>query len=93
MLMKSVVGVIGIVAAFGLLSVSCRKSPQAREAGFLDSGKAHMQDKQYGRAILDFKNAAQAIPKDAEPYYQMALPTWPMETSSRRMRVSARRRT
>lgn len=73
MLMKSVVGVIGIVAAFGLLSVSCRKSPQAREAGFLDSGKAHMQDKQYGRAILDFKNAAQAIPKDAEPYYQMGL--------------------
>jgi tetratricopeptide (TPR) repeat protein len=71
--MKRAAGVIGIVVALALLSVSCRKSPQAREAKFLDSGKSHMQDKQYGRAILDFKNAAQAMPKDAEPYYQMGL--------------------
>jgi len=71
--MRRVAGVIGIVVAFVLLSVSCRKSPQAREAKFLDNGKSHLQDKQYGRAILDFKNAAQTMPKDAEPYYQMGL--------------------
>jgi tetratricopeptide (TPR) repeat protein len=32
-----------------------------------------MQAKEYGRALLDFKNAVQVMPKDAEPYYQLGL--------------------
>jgi tetratricopeptide (TPR) repeat protein len=65
--------VVVVMIASALLFVSCSRSPQDREARFLSSGKAHMQQKEYGRALLDFKNAVQALPKDAEPYYQLGL--------------------
>ena len=39
----------------------------------LASGKAHLQEKEYGRAALDFRNAIQVVPNDAEPYYQLGL--------------------
>ncbi len=32
-----------------------------------------IEKKDYGRAALEFRNAAQVMPKDAEPYYQMGL--------------------
>ena len=32
-----------------------------------------MEKKDYSRAILEFSNARQAMPRDAEPYYQIAL--------------------
>jgi tetratricopeptide (TPR) repeat protein len=39
-------------------------------------GKEFLQKKDYSRAILDFKNAAQAMPKDADVYYQLSLAYW-----------------
>jgi len=51
----------------------CRRSPEAKKAKFMESGKAYMQAKDYPRAILQFRNAAQFAGKDPEPYYQMAL--------------------
>jgi tetratricopeptide (TPR) repeat protein len=51
----------------------CHRSPEARKAKFLESGKSFMQAKDYPRAILQFRNAAQVAPKDAEVYYQLAL--------------------
>src|SRR5207249_10045543 len=48
-------------------------SPQAREARYLESGKRQMEKKDYTRASIQFRNAAKVMPKDAEPYYQLAL--------------------
>ncbi len=51
----------------------CDRSPQARRDKFLARGKAALAKHNDSRAILEFRNAAQAMPKDAEPYYQIGL--------------------
>jgi Tfp pilus assembly protein PilF len=51
----------------------CKTSPQAAEAKYLARGKELIAQKDYSRALLEFRNAANAIPKDAEPYYQSGL--------------------
>jgi tetratricopeptide (TPR) repeat protein len=48
-------------------------SPEAKEARYLKSGKTMMERKDYSRAVIQFRNAIQAKPKDAEPYYQLAM--------------------
>src|SRR5262249_664190 len=48
-------------------------SPQAKEANALRRGEALRDKKDYTRALIEFKNAAAAMPKDAEPYYQMGI--------------------
>ncbi len=55
------------------VSGGCRRSPEAKKAKFMQSGKAYMQAQDYPRAILQFRNAAQFAGKDAEPYYQLGL--------------------
>ena len=58
-----------------LLAVAsgCRTSPQAKEQRFLKRGQAQMARKDYARAALEFRSAAQAMPNDPEPYYQWGL--------------------
>ena len=51
----------------------CRMSPEANEARFLRRGQALMAQKDYSRAILEFRNAATVRPRDAEAYYQLGL--------------------
>ena len=55
------------------MSIACNTSPQAKEAKYLRRGAALLQKKDYPRALLEFRNAMGAMPKDAEPYYQMAV--------------------
>jgi tetratricopeptide (TPR) repeat protein len=55
------------------LLVGCSRSPQQKEAAFLKRGSALMQRKDFSRAALEFQNAAKAMPKDAEPLYQLGL--------------------
>jgi len=62
-----------IVGVMVLVLSGCSQSPQAKEARYLEKGKKEFQQKNYAVAILHFKNAAQAQPKDAEPYYQLGL--------------------
>ena len=57
----------------GVVTAGCSRSPQAQEARFLKRGKELVAKKDFGRAVLEFKSAAQAMPKDAEPYYQIGL--------------------
>jgi cytochrome c-type biogenesis protein CcmH/NrfG len=67
------IGAAGSMAlVFGMLA-GCNRSPQAKEAKFLGRGEALLEKKDYDRALLEFRNASQAMPKDAEPYYQMGL--------------------
>lgn len=54
-------------------TLACNRSPEARRDEFLSKGKAFMEQKEYSRAQIEFKNASQAMPRDAEPVYQMAM--------------------
>ena len=56
-----------------LVVASCSRSPEAREARYLEKGKKEFQKKNYPVAILHFKNAVTAQPLDAEPYYQLGI--------------------
>lgn len=56
-----------------ILALSGCQSPQAKENSYLDKGKKEFQNKHYDVAIIHFKNAMAAQPKDAEPYYQLGL--------------------
>ena len=51
----------------------CSSSPQEKEAKFLKQGQTLLAKKDYARATLEFRNAAAAVPKDAEPQYQLGL--------------------
>jgi tetratricopeptide (TPR) repeat protein len=64
--------ILGIVVAVAIVA-ACARSPQAKEARYLERGKKEFQEKNYAVAIIHFKNAIQAQPRDAEPYYQLAL--------------------
>src|SRR5262249_54199797 len=54
-----------------LLFSAC--SPKSKEARYLEKGKKEFQQKNYATAILHFKTAMQAQPRDAEPCYQLGL--------------------
>lgn len=62
-------------AAIVLLAIAtgCVRSPEARRDEYLARGKALLQKHDYSRAILEFRNAVKAMPKDAEPYYQIGV--------------------
>ena len=56
-----------------LVLSACTQSPQAKEAKYLEKGRKEFEKKNYAAAILHFKNAVPAQPRDAEPYYQLGL--------------------
>jgi Flp pilus assembly protein TadD len=62
-----------LVGAVLLIVTGCSQPPPAREAKYLEKGKKEFQHKNYEVAIIHFKNAMQAQPRDAEPYYQLGL--------------------
>ncbi|HUP04313.1 MAG TPA: tetratricopeptide repeat protein [Bryobacteraceae bacterium] len=64
--------VIAAAAAFVML-YGCSLSPKAKEAKYLDKGKKALEEKNYGAAVLHFKTAMQAQPRDAEPYYELGM--------------------
>jgi len=64
---------LAALALFLSAAPGCRTSPQAKEQRFLRRGQAQMAKKDYARAALEFRSAAQAMPNDAEPYYQWGL--------------------
>ena len=65
--------VVGALLIIILGSAGCTRSPEAKSAAFIEAGKKFLANKDPMRAILQFKNAAQATPKNAEIYYQIAL--------------------
>ena len=79
-----------LVVLLPLVIVGCTRSPQAKEAKYLQRGKAQIAKKDYSRAILEFQNAAQAMPRDAEPYYQVGLAY--LQTGNLAMAVPALRK-
>ena len=63
---------VSVVVLASLLA-ACSRTPQQREAKFLENGRKHLLSHDFNNAILDFKNASQSMPKDAEPHYQLGL--------------------
>jgi len=53
--------------------MGCSRTPQERCARFLASGKKYLEKKDYSRAALEFRSAAQADPRNPEPHYRLAL--------------------
>src|ERR1035441_3975623 len=45
---------------------SCTLSPEARRDRYMASGKKLIEKKDYRRAVLEFKNALKAKPRDAD---------------------------
>jgi Tfp pilus assembly protein PilF len=58
---------------FALALSSCVSSPTVKSARFIESGKKLLAGKDAPRAILAFKNAIKAVPKNPEAYYQLSL--------------------
>jgi tetratricopeptide (TPR) repeat protein len=61
------------LALLALVLSGCARSPEAKKARYIEAGKRLASKKDYSRAILEFKNAAQVTPKDPQPYYEAAL--------------------
>ena len=59
--------------ALAMFASGCARTPEASAAKFLESGKKYVAGKDYGRAILQFRNAARVRPGDAEPQFQLGL--------------------
>jgi tetratricopeptide (TPR) repeat protein len=73
-------GDLNVMARSGSITVclalvvcaGCR-SAQEKEVEFLKRGRAQVAKKDYSRALLEFHNASNVMPRDAEPYYQTGL--------------------
>ena len=58
-----------VALLLGVLAfVGCMRSPEAKSAAYIEAGKKLLEKKDPARAILQFRNAAQATPKSAEAY-------------------------
>jgi Tfp pilus assembly protein PilF len=62
-----------LAAAALIASPGCGLSEEARRDRYLNRGKGFLEKKDYARALVEFKNAVQAMPKDAEPHYQLGV--------------------
>lgn len=51
---------------------ACEK-PEEKEAKYLEKGNAYFAQADYAKARLEYKNAAQIMPADAEPRYRLGL--------------------
>jgi len=69
---RSSISFVLLLAAPAVLT-NCSRDPATQEAKYLKRGQALFAKKDYSRAILEFSNAAKAMPKDAEPHYQLGL--------------------
>ena len=69
---RSILFAVGLTMMM-IFATGCSKTPQQKYAQFFAEGKKQLEANDYRRAILDFQNAIQAKPKDAEAYYQIGL--------------------
>jgi tetratricopeptide (TPR) repeat protein len=60
-------------ATFAMLLVACARSPESQRDNYLARGREFLGKSNPSRAILEFKNAAQATPNHPEPWYQIGL--------------------
>ena len=61
------------IAIIAVLFLSGCANPAEKRAKFVETGKRFLAKKDYARATLQFRNAIQVAPKDAEAHYELAL--------------------
>ena len=61
------------LALLVVLFSGCARSPQAKRDRYFSRGMALLEKKDYGRAILEFRNATKVISTDPDIYYQMGI--------------------
>jgi Tfp pilus assembly protein PilF len=61
------------IAIIAVLFLSGCANPAEKRARFVETGKRFLDKKDYARATLQFRNAIQVAPKDAEAHYELAL--------------------
>ena len=71
--MQRIVVVFSAAVLAGVLVSGCARSPEVRRDKFMAAGQQYLQKKDYARAILQFRDAAQVMPKDPEVYYQLGI--------------------
>src|SRR5580692_6913912 len=72
--MRTLLRILTLTLCVGTVFVtSCARSPQAKRDKYLTTGKQFLAKKDYRRAILEFQNAVQAMPADAEARYELGL--------------------
>jgi len=62
-----------ILCLAAALFTGCARSPQAKRDKYLKAGKRLLEKRDYHRAVLEFQNAVQAMPRDAEARYELGL--------------------
>jgi tetratricopeptide (TPR) repeat protein len=62
---------VATVVCLTMVALSGCARPEAKKARFIAQGQKFLDAKDYSRAILAFKNAAAAVPGDAETQYQL----------------------
>ena len=66
-------GSIALLLLAALTSSACVRSPEAKSAASMQAGKKLLEQKDAARAILQFRSAVQATPRNPEVHYQLAL--------------------
>lgn len=56
-----------------LLSIGCSQNPEKKAAKHLKKGEEYVKASKYREAIIEFKDALQATPKNAQAHYQAGL--------------------
>src|SRR5690349_6560131 len=71
--MKLIPVIVSAILLVGVILSGCERSPEAKKSRYMAAGRQYLQQKDYARAILQFRNAAQLTPKDPEIYYQLGM--------------------
>ena len=60
---------IALLVAFA----GCTRNPDAAKRKYVESGKKYMEEKQYDKAVIQFKKALQIDPRFSEGHYELCL--------------------
>lgn len=65
--------IVYLVSALVLACFACTSPPEVKSARHMEAGKKLMAKNDPVRAALEFRNAVQATPKNADAYYQLGI--------------------
>jgi tetratricopeptide (TPR) repeat protein len=62
-----------LLVGIALVVAGCNQSPEAKSLKHIEMGKELLRKNDPKRAVIEFRNALQATPKDPEVFYQLGL--------------------
>jgi cytochrome c-type biogenesis protein CcmH/NrfG len=71
--MMSLGKLIAVCLPVLIAALGCSRAPGEKHARFMKTAAELMESHDYARAILNYQNAIQVQPKDAEARYRLAL--------------------